>query len=522
MEHPMSWWEHEKLLNGGPYATSADHLIVYQRESIPIVFVPGIMGSRLKRRNFKVWDPNSTGFMANYLFATPAQRKALLDEKGLEVDTDTSKAFQSTVFDDAMYQEYSGTEKLMGFGLLSPSRQQEILNVADDCAKAAAAQGWGGVAWDFYGGILNFLSRPDLWSPFGKCFVFPVYAVGYNWVQDNLKSGDDLAKRFDVIMNLEKDKGLICEKIILVSHSMGGMVTRSAVKLHGGEGKVLGVIHGAQPVTGAPDAYKSMRAGSGSSWNPKAKVLGAGSRDVVPVLGNSVGAMELLPTTKYVNANWLSMTKDDALLSSKPKGDPYSSTYHYNSEDFLRLIYHPEYLDPGATDPDLQDASTRNRLVKVLVEFMTKVEAARSFHQQLQLQCHPVTYSSWVGDKGLSTMDKIEYRFLQPHFDVPWSAPDPNPVEGSGIDLWENKSKPSENGYYVMQSANGKGDGTVPTSSGAGLSAKSNGIGGKLNRLEITEGLEHTQFYNNGDVQKFTLNCIKELAQKHFKDRMGG
>ena len=62
----------------------------------------------------------------------------------------------------------------------------------------------------------------------------------------------------------------------------------------------------------------------------------------------------------------------------------------------------------------------------------------------------------------------------------------------------------------------------MPTSSGAGLSAKSNGIGGKLNRLEITEGLEHTQFYNNGDVQKFTLNCIKELAQKHFKDRMGG
>ena len=323
-------------------------------------------------------------------------------------------------------------------------------------------------------------------------------------------------------MEQERDKGFICDKVILVSHSMGGMVTRSAVKLHGGEGKVLGVIHGAQPVTGAPDAYKSMRAGSGSSWNPKAKVLGAGSRDVVPVLGNSVGAMELLPTTKYVNANWLSMTKDDALLSSKPKGDPYSSTYHYNSEDFLRLIYHPEYLDPGATDPDLQDASTRNRLVKVLVEFMTKVEAARSFHQQLQLQCHPVTYSSWVGDKGLSTMDKIEYRFLQPHFDVPWSAPDPNPVEGSGIDLWENKSKPSENGYYVMQSANGKGDGTVPTSSGAGLSAKSNGIGGKLNRLEITEGLEHTQFYNNGDVQKFTLNCIKELAQKHFKDRMGG
>jgi len=65
------------------------------------------------------------------------------------VDTDTSKAFQSTVFDDAMYQEYSGTEKLMGFGLLSPSRQQEILNVADDCAKARqprAGAGWHGTS----------------------------------------------------------------------------------------------------------------------------------------------------------------------------------------------------------------------------------------------------------------------------------------------------------------------------------------------------------------------------------------
>jgi len=73
------------------------------------------------------------------------------------------------------------------------------------------------VAWDFYGGILNFLSRP-IFGVHSEVFCLSGLCRGYNWVQDNLKSGDDLAKRFDVIMNLEKDKGLICEKM----HPGGG------------------------------------------------------------------------------------------------------------------------------------------------------------------------------------------------------------------------------------------------------------------------------------------------------------
>jgi hypothetical protein len=544
----MKWWEYQKLLDGGPFMTSADHRIVVQRESIPIVFVPGIMGSRLKRGANRVWDPNSTSFMLNtYLFATPSQRKALLDEQGLEVDIDTSSSFQGTVQSAAMKQECGGTLGMMGFGDLPPSMQQEIVQTADDRSKAAVAQGWGSVAWDFYGGILGFLAGQD-WKDdkcdFGKCFVFPVYAVGYNWVQDNLKSGSYLASKFQPIIDKEKAKGLICEKIILVSHSMGGMVTRSAVTLNGGGGVVLGVIHGAQPVLGAPAAHRRIRAGFESSWSPLdmlgAKVLGSSSKAVMPVLANSVGGLELLPTTLYKanngSATWLSQTKDGATIDSGPKGDPNPSIYE-NTSDFLRLIYHPEYLVPEDQTTDRAPTSTNSVLREAKANFIGKMETARSFHAQLQLQCHPVTYSSWVGDNGLNTLDTVEFKFRQKHVDFdpalyynsgfaasPYGGPivvDPNPEEGSGVDLWNNPANPSQDGYYEVQSASGKGDGTVPRSSGAGLSAQSKGIGEKLN-TKVISSVEHSDFYNNGEVQKFTVNCIKELAKKQFKTRMGG
>lgn len=52
-----------------------------------------------------------------------------------------------------------------------------------------------------------------------------------------------------------------CNKVIIVTHSMGGLVARSACVLHGAEGKVLGVIHGVQPSVGSPAAYWRMKAG---------------------------------------------------------------------------------------------------------------------------------------------------------------------------------------------------------------------------------------------------------------------
>jgi pimeloyl-ACP methyl ester carboxylesterase len=43
----------------------------------------------------------------------------------------------------------------------------------------------------------------------------------------------------------------MAEKVIVVTHSMGGMVSRALTEIHQCD-KVLGVSHGVLPATGAP------------------------------------------------------------------------------------------------------------------------------------------------------------------------------------------------------------------------------------------------------------------------------
>lgn len=85
---------------------------------------------------------------------------------------------------------------------------------------------------------------------------------------------------------------------ILVTHSMGGLVARAAMKLSGAEGQVFGVVHGVQPAYGAPAAYMRMKAGfEGSDITGRiaSRFLGPTGRDVTALLANAIGGLELLP-----------------------------------------------------------------------------------------------------------------------------------------------------------------------------------------------------------------------------------
>src|ERR1700709_2729015 len=55
-------------------------------------------------------------------------------------------------------------------------------------------------------------------------YQFPVHAVGYNWLQSNDESAQYLADKIDAFMNYYRGRGYQCEKVILVTHSMGGLV----------------------------------------------------------------------------------------------------------------------------------------------------------------------------------------------------------------------------------------------------------------------------------------------------------
>jgi len=174
------------------------------------------------------------------------------------------------------------------------------------------------------------------WGPLSKIFEFPVYAVGYNWTDDNRNSGKMLAERILKIMEEAKGVTGICEKVILITHSMGGLVARWASEIEQARGSILGVIHGVQPVTGAPAAYWRMKAGFEATWWKLSQVaaswvLGSSGAMVTPVLANIPGGLELLPNkdfrpNKHSRA-WLTVTGDSAAQMSLPDNDPYEEIY---------------------------------------------------------------------------------------------------------------------------------------------------------------------------------------------------
>lgn len=133
-------------------------------------------------------------------------------------------------------------------------------------------------------------------------YQFDVWCAGYNWLQSNRQSALDVR---DYIENTvwpfyQKEYDLDPEqmsrmKVILVTHSMGGLVARALTQLHGYE-RVLGVVHGVQPATGSSTIYHHMRCG----YEGIAQVvLGRNAGEVTAVVANSAGALELAPSAEY-------------------------------------------------------------------------------------------------------------------------------------------------------------------------------------------------------------------------------
>jgi len=229
----LKWSELVKGLEGIEVGTPLQ--VEVQRETIPVVFVPGIMGSRLKSSDGKVWDPDDALFMLKQygtIFATAAKKK---------------KAIVGQDFDPERLTPYED----------DPKHNQKFAHVP-----GAADRGWGTVGWSTYGEILQALQKPESWpAPIRAFFDIQVYAVGYNWSASNEHSGKKLKEKIDKAISEGQKNGGLCRKAILVTHSMGGLVARWACEQEGARDKVFGVVHGVQPAVGAAAAYWRMKAG---------------------------------------------------------------------------------------------------------------------------------------------------------------------------------------------------------------------------------------------------------------------
>jgi pimeloyl-ACP methyl ester carboxylesterase len=394
--------------------------LVIEREVLPIVFVPGIMGSRLQnQKGDRVWDPDDAKFM--------------LRNFGL-IWAATAKSRMSLIVGSEYKQEY--------LAVLNADIKHNA-KFANEIDATRDTRGWGGVSWNSYGDILKALQEREWDQSVNLFYEFPVHAFGYNWTGSNGLAGMQLAAYIDQVINGYSGTGRKCAKVLLVTHSMGGLVARSACLLHGAKDKVLGVIHGVQPANGSPAAYWRMKGGFERphtipdldlvQWlrNPvkmfnhqmgklvnneflglghvSAWVLGTDGEEVTALLGNMPGGLELLPNKQYKNNNgwerWLELLDKNGDEITLPIADPYKEIYRQD-EKYFRLV-NPAWLNPGA----LSNSGKKYRTKTSWDSYLECLSVAESFHDALAKlgneNAHPETYQFY--SSGIASPDRVVF-----------------------------------------------------------------------------------------------------------------
>jgi hypothetical protein len=231
-------------------------------ERYPIVFFPGVMGSRLYfESSGKYWDPDSTWRMLRWAPLWPFRS-----------DDDNRR--------DLHAREPAGV-------LIDP-----LDNAVDP---HGVERGWGGVVWSFYGDYLQCLR--DLAGD------RQAFAVGYDWRQDIRWLGEYAAEKLRACLELTG-----AGKLRLATHSMGGLVARAAFRaapdlVH----RVESVLHVCQPATGAVILYRRLFTGMVRGLDGGG---GIGDRAFRLLLGNSraaflgnmsgqPGPLQLLPSAFF-------------------------------------------------------------------------------------------------------------------------------------------------------------------------------------------------------------------------------
>ncbi|MGE4449423.1 MAG: esterase/lipase family protein [Azospira sp.] len=541
-----------------------DEMYIGPKQAIPIVFVPGIMGSPLiatgnnvglwKKQGKWAWNPDdAVGWVVGgYGGLEPDQRRLLLDPS-------KTKAVETPADADV--------EQLKKFCASTSMPWQE-----------AARRGWGSVMITSYGPILNHLenqlrfifyrgkpypgtysaipSDPGAWGQLkgyqklaeddlrkAAAWRFPVYAVGYNWTNSNGDAADYLKRRIDAIRSDCRERlKLKCDKVILVTHSMGGLVARMCAKRNPGD--ILGVVHGVQPAIGAATAYARVRAGWDSNTHLSAPLaslesavgawaLGSSGAEVSAVFAGGAGPLELLPNHLY-GKGWLKVQYGSGTsaetLFSLPENDPYEEIYKEQSR-WWRLI-HPSCL------VNQENKANTKSIKKEWVKYVKELDKAKTFHYELGNYYHPHTYAHCGADTGQQAWHRITWR-LEPLREISsglWSnKPNPESARNAVIStdlmrgsceirdpqsagsVWVNRggvgvTAQSQGSFYRawLSDKDDAGDATVPAHSG--LAPRTH-----VPFFAQMRGFEHQGSYKDGPVQAVTLYSLISLACKAEK-----
>jgi pimeloyl-ACP methyl ester carboxylesterase len=444
--------------------------------TIPLIFVPGVMGSRLHfTADDEYWDPDSVWRMSHWL-TTGAEK---------------------------VREEFTHAATVMSEG--------------NGLSAELCKRGWAGVAKDFYGKFLEFLSK--------QCFGgyrTPVYAIGYDWRQDNKHSGDALAERIEKLLEIEKT-----ERYILISHSMGGMVTRAALHQNPDTAaKLAGIIHVAQPVTGAAVLVRRMFTWARRSLDGIAMMLllGGNRKKFQTIISALTGPMELLCTDEYRDANEL----------GKPNEWWYTARTFEQPSELLRFqppssgSIWDRYQQPASPPGLLAPVGTPGAISPVAArEFRLRLAEAKAFHTNLRVWKHDKTWSIF----GTGHACDVRVDFALPPREskmkvIPSMSMAPPVVlyeavraNGETVLVQSGDADPEDRGVQTgAAQRREETDSTVPASSGAALfEGKPHEVGDYADletrrQFIVRGGLAHDKICNDAKVQRFVVEVINHLV----------
>lgn len=548
---------------------------------IPVVFLPGVMGSNLRmskkrqdeleRADNRAWRPDDlvsspvsvgtkSGLGGWFRKALPAQRQLVFDPNETEVEyyhyTEDKGRFdpqgKETLAADARHQNVpealAPIPPLIRMQFSPPGRRG--FGKLESPAQVARWRGWSEVLFaGAYGEMLktaerylNNISRDGQLDPLGcwrsspyaslfrpssgvevdkaelkriaACW-YPVHAMGYNYLKSNGDSAKVIAERIRGLVRGYQQRGFKCSEVIVVTHSMGGLVGRALLHpkygklLNDPTVKVLGMYHSAMPTLGAAAAYRRMRFGFQEKEGIKAEIfaeiIGIDGQHATAILANAPAPLELLPAAAY-GKEWLKVVDGcGRTIRSWPQGNENAldSVYLRPQNNWWRLV-NPDWVNPG---------NVRKKDGGGLAKVQERLISANAFLNAIATTFHPThCYASYCASEEHKSYGNLVFKVMNPEV---W---DSRTISLPPADTWKLLTDDKKGTLTVqagtrvltlkLQPGDAAGDETVP----AERSARK--IAGTLfaHGHAKGSGYEHQDSYAHPHVLASMLYAIVKIA----------
>ncbi|ELY2664069.1 hypothetical protein SMC03_003985 [Cronobacter sakazakii] len=488
---------------------------------VPVIFLPGVMGTNLRSNaieNRVVWTsdlPVGIDTAAGWVFKSLKERKQMLNPKTTEVD------WQGSIISDKREEPRFASRRERGWGsalfksygnalndLQLMLNDDDILlrNLKYGTTQPTARQLLIGENLNAETGE-SPLTADEVKHSYD--FLFPLHVCGYNWLQSNADSAVNLHAYINKVLNMYEGR-LAVNKVILVTHSMGGLVARyySEIFSDNATGKkgrdyILGIVHGVMPDRGSPAAYRRMKIGEQAPGF--GDVVGNSAEKLMPVLAQSPGPLQLLPGMAY-GTGWLRIEQENG-VETYPKANPYEEIY-LEEKAWWRLCEKELLL--GNTEQEW--SAYTQRIQHVVYDFI----------EGLNGHYHPNTWAFYGYSNKYASDEYLIWKSVR------WYPKEVNlssfrQLAGPGVTTPDKVNIPVPptqrqdtvlNKQYELLSSGSPGDGTVPAKSGriawsgikSLLAAEVDHEGAYVSRVEMGEEMSV--------ALNFTLRAIVKIVQE--------